>query len=339
MRRCLVWFLILTLLASPAHAQQTLGCAQTSTIYTYDSMLADIDILQAEGMTVQTIGYSLGGEPIKALYLGTGDVYALALAGVHGNENANPAMLMRAMAELFARAQSGDEAVLAVLNRCTLVAVPCVNPDGYIRCVDYVSNGRVYYQKGNLNEVNLNRNFPTPYWGSDAVKGDKNYAGPSAGSEPETQAVVALMKKHNYGAMTDIHSKGKQVYCGKGGFVQSDLLTSFPVETLDNMTYILAKALVPEGYRTRPQAAASRDGGFGSSTDYAFHLGYPGVTIETISMNQTGPITPQVINREYEQINMPQILLNLCGSAVYFSRQMQAAAHNETEEDADARAQ
>ncbi len=316
MRRFACLMLALLCFLAPALAEEApLCCEDADAIYAYEDLLADANALAALGVGLQTIGESVDGRPLVALSLGTGDACALVMAGVHGNENANPALLMRGVTELWRRALDGDEQVEAVLKRCTLVVIPCVNPDGYADCIAYVEKGRTQSVKSNRNQVNLNRNFPTPCWGNAKDDREKDYAGSSAGSEPETQAVAALMRERPFSAMLDIHSKGRQVYCGKGGFVQEDLATGFPVEALDRMTYTLAERLLPEGYRVRPQAAASRDGGFGSTTDYAFSLGYPGVTMETVPMDEKGPITPKLIDREYRLMDMPGVLLRLCEAA------------------------
>lgn len=318
MKRGLCMLAACLLLTSACARADALRCEETRTPYLYADVLADAEALRAEGVSVETLGRSVDGWPLLALTLGTGDAYALVTAGVHGNENANTPLLMRAFAELWQRYQAGEPLVCDLLARCTLVVVPCVNPDGYADCMAYAAQGRRYYEKGNRNGVNLNRNFPTPYWGNAADDGERDYAGPSAGSEPETQALASLMASLPFSALLDVHSKGRQAYYGKGGFVQADIAVGIPVETLDGMTHTLAEAILPERYRLREQAPASRDGGFGSSTDYAFHLGYPGVTLETLPMDEKGPFTPKLIDREYRLLALPNLLLRLCETALAF---------------------
>jgi protein MpaA len=61
--------------------------------------------------------------------------------------------------------------------------VPTMNPDG--TALD---------QRGNANQVDLNRNFPYN-WAKMGKPGYWQYAGPMRASEPETKAVVAFMRE------------------------------------------------------------------------------------------------------------------------------------------------
>jgi protein MpaA len=60
--------------------------------------------------------------------------------------------------------------------------LPAINPDGV-----------ALNQRHNVNQVDLNRNFPYK-WGLIAEPGNWEYSGPSAASEPETQAMVEFVK-------------------------------------------------------------------------------------------------------------------------------------------------
>ncbi len=71
--------------------------------------------------------------------------------------------------------------------------VDSINPDGEI----FGRPPEDPVGQKNANGVNLNRNFPTDDWGRDSFYGisSKFYAGPSAGSEPETKAAMALISQ------------------------------------------------------------------------------------------------------------------------------------------------
>jgi hypothetical protein len=78
------------------------------------------------------------------------------------------------------------------------------------------------YPKDCYRGVDLNRNFPTRDWGEETFDGDRlatsldprdgkndTWAGPSKGSEPETQAMVDLVNEHRFKASISYHSYGK----------------------------------------------------------------------------------------------------------------------------------
>lgn len=294
--------------------------------YTFDLFTQDYEKFSAMDvpwLKCEVLGYSVEGRPLYAYTLGTGDVYVLIFAGIHGNEIANTPMVMDGFAELVDRMEDGDPEVASRLENVTMVFVPCANPDGYDYCMGYALNNILMTRKVNASEVNLNRNFPDPHWGNaDAEEGENAYPGPAAGSEPETQALVELAKRHPYSAMLDFHSKAQEVYYGKGGFRQEDILTGFPVERLNEMTKELAEAICPTRYRLRLQADAASESGFGSSTDFLFHLGVPAVTVETIEYVKNEAYSPSMIRKEAQRIQFPQLFMNLCDIAMEFDKEL-----------------
>ena len=109
----------------------------------------------------------------------SGDVRTLVFAGIHGEEPETSVVLSRSL-----RALAGP------LERCAVVAT--ANPDGLTRGT-----------RGNARGVDLNRNFPTEDWQPDPVTHRWVVEEPSEvllstgegpGSEPETQALVALVE-------------------------------------------------------------------------------------------------------------------------------------------------
>jgi len=88
-----------------------------------------------------------------------------------------------------------DDRVTKLLDQVEFVMVPVVNPDGY----DYTWTGDRLWRKnramvdGSPQGVDTNRNWPD-HWndgGSSTDPTDETYMGPSAGSEPEVQALMA----------------------------------------------------------------------------------------------------------------------------------------------------
>ena len=115
------------------------------------------------------IGTSVLGTPLTAIHTGeVGGRVVLVIGVIHGDEAAG--------------AQIIDHLVgSAVPAGVDLWLVPSMNPDG-----------QAAVDRHNANGVDLNRNFPYD-WGPIGEPGDGQYAGPSAASEPETQAMVQFI--------------------------------------------------------------------------------------------------------------------------------------------------
>ncbi|MHB1129978.1 MAG: M14 family metallopeptidase [Ilumatobacteraceae bacterium] len=114
-------------------------------------------------------GRSVHDVPLLVHRRGVPDgVSVLVIGVIHGDEDAGLAVL--------------DELRKIELDtKIDLWLVPTMNPDGQV--------GEKTRQ--NANGVDLNRNFPAR-WKANELPGNWQYAGPSAGSEPEVQAMVRL---------------------------------------------------------------------------------------------------------------------------------------------------
>ena len=124
-----------------------------------------------ELIETRQLGESVEGRPIVAERRGTpGGRVVLVIGVIHGNENDGLAIVERLHR-------------LDVPDGVDLWLVDSMNPDGVAHDVRH-----------NANQVDLNRNFPQD-WGPIGVPGDGQYAGTSAASEPETQAMVAFIER------------------------------------------------------------------------------------------------------------------------------------------------
>ena len=120
-------------------------------------------------LATRVIGTSVQGRDITAVQRGTaGGRVVLVIGVIHGDEDDGLAIMERL-----------HESV--VPPGIELWLVDSMNPDGVVAGT-----------RQNANAVDLNRNFPDD-WGPIGAPGDSQYAGPSAASEPETQAVVSFV--------------------------------------------------------------------------------------------------------------------------------------------------
>ena len=115
--------------------------------------------------------------------------------------------------------RANDREVKALLKANELWFVLVANPDGY----QYTFDGERLWRK-NLRDndgdgqisivdgVDPNRNYPEHFdydrEGSSSIPSSQTFRGPSAGSEPETQAMVGLMTRVRFSFQVNYHSYG-----------------------------------------------------------------------------------------------------------------------------------
>lgn len=136
-------------------------------------------------MKVSIIGHSVQKKPIlKYSWDQKSPVNILMLGGVHGDEvegvNACYGVLEKLMTEYP--------------FKFNFDLVPCLNMDGFF-----------HQTRQNANGVDLNRNLPTKDWTSEFVK-VRYYPGKTINSEPENQALTALLEQKKYSFIYTLHS-------------------------------------------------------------------------------------------------------------------------------------
>lgn len=135
-------------------------------------------------MESYVFGQSATGLPITAYRFGTQGPRVLILGGIHGDE-IEGVWAGLGLLKAFAHTYSFS---------LRLTLVPAVNIDGVL--------GR---KRQNGHGVDLNRNLPTKDWTSE-VASERYHPGPSAGSEPENQALMLHLERETPEFIVSLHS-------------------------------------------------------------------------------------------------------------------------------------
>jgi protein MpaA len=190
-----------------------------------------------EVLQVVEIGRSREGRPILLHRFGSGEHPVLVLGGIHGSER-NSAACARLLVSYLCSQPADAMAV-------PLAVVPEANPDGLERGVRF-----------NARRVDLNRNFPSTNW-------EKGYAsGGRPESEPETQAIVRIVRELQPRRILSIHS-----------------ITGEPCNNYDGPAEPLARAMASaNGYAVKGQIGYPTPGSLGNWAGQ--DLGVPVVTLE-----------------------------------------------------------
>lgn len=185
-----------------------------------------------ERIHLDSIGASVEGRPILAVKLGApaddpARPNVLFMATHHAREWISPAVAMKLIRWL---ADSGSGA--ALLDARDVWVIPVQNPDGY----EYSFTTDRYWRKNRRpnadgsHGVDPNRNYPA-FWGADDLGSSsrtwaETYRGTEAGSEPETQAVMAFHASHPPVLSVSYHSYSGLVlhpYGFRAGQIAADL--------------------------------------------------------------------------------------------------------------------
>ena len=167
------------------------------------------------------IGYSVRGRAIIAYTFGTGASTILFTGGMHGSEPSG-ATTMQAWVTYL---QSNGYKIPADKK---VVVVPNTNPDGIAANTRY-----------NANDVNIDRNFPASNWqpAIDTATGTlPTGGGTSAGSEPETQALITLTQALRPRLAVSFHAQGRLV--GANQFGDSTAIGVMYANTVSYQTMI-----------------------------------------------------------------------------------------------------
>jgi hypothetical protein len=186
---------------------------------TVDQVYADMKALAAAHPSyIQYVefGKSLEKRPMAALRITAkrdAGLPAIRLAsGVHARE-LPPVELMSRFAHTLADGYGKDKTVTNLINTKDIWIVPLQNPDGRAR----VEKGDAMWRKNTRRDqispdgVDCNRNADDHFSQGTSDAYAQDYRGPSAFSEPESQALRDLSKKHHFAVSLDMHAFGGMV--------------------------------------------------------------------------------------------------------------------------------
>lgn len=176
---------------------------------------------------------SVQDRPIHAYELENDAPTILIVGGTHGDQP-HSAFAAEQVVELLQTRVAGmmDE---------HLIVVPRLNPDG-------LENGT----RKNGNGVDIDRNFPTATWRA-LDPDDEHYGGPMAGSEPETQLILELIRRHQPRRILTLHCVSQEEHCVH----------------FDPPSEELARIMVREnGYEARPHASRDTPGSLSTWAGY-----------------------------------------------------------------------
>jgi carboxypeptidase T len=182
------------------------GLARASTFGDWFSKVQPLDAItaylrnleQASGgrATLKVIGKSIEQRDLLALRISSAPAGAqrpsvLVIGTHHAREWASP-MVAMGLADALVRRYDDEPRIRRVVDNLEIVVIPVLNPDGYVATF----NGK-RLQRKNMDpkcNVDLNRNYDAAFGkGTGGECPSETYPGPSAFSEPETQAVRELV--------------------------------------------------------------------------------------------------------------------------------------------------
>lgn len=209
---------------------ENFGLGSMGGFYTYEEMLAILDSMVALYPNLISARAPVGeiltheGRPIYWLQISDNPNEAEAnepeviyTALHHAREPNSLSQLIFYMWYLLERYETDPE-IKYLVDNTAMYFMPCVNPDGYVFNQTTNPNGGGFWRKNRRNNgdgtmgVDLNRNYGFE-WGFDDQGSSPNpesdvYRGPSAFSEPETQAVRDFCNAHHFKIGLNYHTFG-----------------------------------------------------------------------------------------------------------------------------------
>ena len=180
----------------------------------YPSICTVVDLTATYGTPATANGRHMYAAKISDNVNAQEDEPTFLIVGTHHAREVNaPTVVLDTMDRLLA-GYGVDPQITNLVNKYEIWVAPVWNPDGY----DYVFTTNNLWRKNRRNNgtsfgVDQNRNYPIGWTaacaGSTSPSSD-TYKGPSAGSEPETQTMIAFSNDRNFDKVIDYHSYGQE---------------------------------------------------------------------------------------------------------------------------------
>lgn len=215
-------------------------------VYDYAYLFNELQLFP----TVYPIGFSSERREIPCIEIGSGNKCAIFAAAFHALEYLTaPALLSFAKALLNATEYH---------IRMRAYIIPMVNPDGVEIAVHGINPKRPYHRdiiksvgimnftkkwQANAAGVDINHNFNADWEPVKSSPSHSKYGGPYPESEPESQALVRLLKQIEPELFIAFHSQGKEIYYDFNG-MENKLAKENAEEAAKICGY---KAAVPDG--------------------------------------------------------------------------------------------
>lgn len=217
-----------------------------------ETKLKDLHSKYPKLTRLEEIGKSIRGKSIYALLLSdtpdkddpkAAEKPAVLFDGMHhAREVMSPEIPMDVAETLLAEYSADSAEAKSWLSQFKIWIVPMLNVDGN----GIVWSGDLWWRKNahadgqNVYGVDINRNYPYKWGacnGSSSSNNRDDYRGPSAGSEPETQAIAALAQNERPIIAASYHSFSELVlypYGCDGEFtIEKDLFSTIGKELAD----------------------------------------------------------------------------------------------------------
>jgi murein tripeptide amidase MpaA len=187
----------------------------TSSAATYPTICRMVDLTATYGTPTTYEGRHMYAVKISDnVNLDEDEPAVLIVADFHAREIVTPVIALYAL-DRFTTQYGVDPTITDLVNNNEIWIAPTWNPDGY----NYVYNTDNMWRKNRRVfatgiGVDINRNFPIGWdttCAGDSDPASETYKGPSAGSEAETQTLVAWSNDRHFSRIIDYHSSGREV--------------------------------------------------------------------------------------------------------------------------------